>query len=263
MGLETKQMLLAIDIGNTDTVIGVHFEDRWQHLWRIPTRPEESLYYYETRLKNYFLEADLRFDAFRRLVLSSVVPVLTPVLDRLMEQLFGKKPLTLGPELYLRMPFGIQKPYEIGSDLVANAYAAHRKYTQNLVVVDFGTALTFTSVAKEGRILGVAIAPGLKTAIQSLASNTAQLPEVPLTVPESAIGTDTVGAIQAGILMGYVGLVKHLIANIRQEMGGDCIAIATGGLSSVLEPLATEFVEVNRMLTLEGLRGIGELALEA
>ncbi|MEO1515177.1 MAG: type III pantothenate kinase [Bacteroidota bacterium] len=254
-------MLLAIDIGNTDVVLGVYHQNNWSHLWRFPTRADESMYYYETRLKNLFLEAGLRQEYFQQVVLSSVVPAVNPAMTQLLQQFFDSPPLVLGPDIYLQMPIHVPKPYEIGSDLVANAYAAHVKYKQNAVIVDFGTALTFTVIKESGDIMGVSIAPGLKTAIHSLASNTAQLPEVPLRMPASAIGRDTTTAIQSGILVGYTGLVGHMIQSIRQELGGHCLALATGGLSSVLEPLQTEFTEINKLLTLEGIRAIGELGL--
>ena len=132
------------------------------------------------------------------------------------------------------------------------------RYQQNCVVVDFGTALTFTTVSAQGQILGVAILPGLATAVRALFTNTAQLPEVPLKLPQSAIGKNTTEAIQAGILLGYEGLVKSLIQRIRAELGGECIAVATGGLSSIIETLQDEFIEIDTQLTLDGLRVIGE-----
>ena len=127
-----------------------------------------------------------------------------------------------------------------------------------LLLLIFGTALTFTTVSGEGIILGVAIAPGLKTAVKSLFSETAQLPEVPLVVPQSVFGKNTVHAIQSGILLGYESLVRGMISRIRLELDGDCLAVATGGLSSIIETLNGEFIDINRNLTLDGLRIIGE-----
>jgi type III pantothenate kinase len=194
--------------------------------------------------------------------LSSVVPDLTPTLTTVLTDVVGKTPIVVRHDSHPEVSVQIDKPIEIGSDLYANAVAAFCKYRRNAVIVDFGTALTFTTVSAEGEILGVAIAPGLKTAVKALFSNTAQLPEVPLQLPQSALGKNTAHAIQAGILLGYESLVRGMITRIRRELDGDCIALATGGLSSIIDTLHGEFVEINRNLTLEGLRLIGESGLD-
>ena len=152
----------------------------------------------------------------------------------------------------------IDDPTEIGNDLYSNAIAAYTKYKANCVIVDFGTALTFTVVSKDAEIAGVAIAPGLKTATKALFANTAQLPSVPLQMPHSVLGKNSIHAIQAGIMFGYEGLVRSMIQRIRSEMGGECIAIATGGLSSILTSLKDDFTEINIDLTIQGLKIVGE-----
>jgi type III pantothenate kinase len=157
-----------------------------------------------------------------------------------------------------QLPIDILNPFEIGSDLVANAAAAHFKYKKACIVVDFGTALTFTTISSTGKILGVSIAPGLKTAIRSLSQNTAKLFDVPLVMPTSALGKNTVTAIQSGILIGYEGLVRNMVLKIREEVQEECHAIATGGLSSIISPLHDFFHAVEPNLTLDGLRMIGE-----
>ena len=143
--------------------------------------------------------------------------------------------------------------------MVANSVYAHHQYDSDVLIVDFGTALTFTLVDRAGKMQGVSIAPGLKTAVKSLFSQTAQLPEVPLEMPESALGFDTVSAIQSGILWGYVGMVKEMIERVKSERNGELKVIATGGLSSILTPLAQYFDEVNKLITLQGLRIIAQL----
>jgi type III pantothenate kinase len=140
-----------------------------------------------------------------QVVLSSVVPPLTDRLADVITKLFGRPPVVVGPDVYPRLEVRIDRPHEIGSDLVANAVAAYTKYRSNCIVVDFGTALTFTTVTARGQLLGVAIAPGLRTAIKALSQNTAKLPDVPLEMPLSAIGKNTIQAMQAGVLLGYVG----------------------------------------------------------
>ncbi len=251
-------MLLAVDVGNTDTVFGLYQTGAWSHIWRERSLSQESESHYASKLMLHFLEAGISFDAVNTVVLSSVVPDLTPVIQKMLGSLFQVETITVGPNTYPGLSIAIDHPHELGADLIANAVAVMSRYRQNCVVVDFGTALTFTTVSKKGELLGVAILPGLVTAVKALFANTAQLPEVPLKLPESAIGKNTVQSIQAGILLGYEGLVKSLIQRIRSEMGGECIAVATGGLSSIIDTLRDEFVEIDRKLTLDGLRIIGE-----
>ncbi len=255
-------MLLAVDTGNTDTVFGLFEGANRRHAWRTRSLPHETAAHYEGWLRLQFLEAGLGLDTIQTIVLGSVVPDLTDVLRGMLTALLGREPIMVGPEIYPGLEIAIDHPYEIGADLIANAVAAHARYPQNCVVVDFGTALTFTTVAASGQIMGVAILPGLKTAVRALFANTAQLPEVPLEMPASAIGKNTAHAIQAGILLGYEGLVKSMIRRIREELGGDCVALATGGLSSVINTLEGEFVEIDRGLTLDGLRLIGERVMD-
>ena len=250
--------LLVIDVGNTDATFGIFDGENLLNNFRIKSLKDENYVYFEYRFRHYFLENNLRFANIAKVVLSSVVPSLTPVFKSLIQNLFGINPIIVNAYIFPTLTVSIDNPDEIGSDLVANAVAAFTKYGRNCVVVDFGTALTFTVVSAEGKVLGVSIAPGLRTAVKALFSNTSQLPEVPLELPMSVLGKNSVHAIQSGILWGYEGLVKNMIQKVRAELGGDCIAIATGGLSSIISTLKDEFVEVNRELTLEGLRIIGE-----
>lgn len=251
-------MQIIVDIGNTDAVFGLYNQTAWQHIWRTPSRTDESAQSYEGRLRLWLLEANVPLSAIQTTVISSVVPDLTPTIRTMLGELFGLEPIVAGPAVYSLLPLEILRPHEIGADLVANALAAYTHYRRNCVVVDFGTALTFTTVSGAGKILGVAIAPGLETAIRSLFANTAQLPEVPIAVPSSALGLSTTHAIQAGVVLGYEGLVRSLLDRIRDELGGDCIAIATGGLSGQIPSLHNAFADVVPSLTLEGVRLIGE-----
>jgi type III pantothenate kinase len=173
--------------------------------------------------------------------------------------LFGIEPISLGPKIYQQLPIEVLNPYEIGSDLVANAMGAFIKFKQTCIVVDFGTALTFTTVSEQGKILGVSIVPGLRTALRALTQNAAKLFDVPLEIPKSALGTSTVTAIQSGIVIGYEGLVRKMVSAIREELKTDCPAIATGGLSFVIAPLKDFFYAIDPTLTLDGLRFIAEV----
>lgn len=251
-------MQIIVDIGNTDAVFGLYTQNAWQHIWRTPARPTETAASYEARLRLWLLEAGVSLSAVHTTVLSSVVPDLTPTIRTMLTDLFGYEPVVVGPGIYPLLPLDILRPHEIGADLVANALAAYTRYRRNCTVVDFGTALTFTTVSARGKILGVAIAPGLKTAIRSLFANTAQLPEVPIEVPASALGTSTTHAIQAGIVLGYEGLVRSLVERIRSELDGDCIAVATGGLSGQIPSLRDLFTDIVSSFTLDGIRLIGD-----
>lgn len=252
-------MLLAFDIGNSDITAGLWKDHEWKHVWRIASRPDLPELYYGVKIRDYFLETGNGVDQVRTIVLSSVVPAMTEKIKSVSRTLFDKEPVVMGPKVYELIPMEILNPFEIGSDLVANAAAAYFKYQRNCIVVDFGTALTFTTVSGEGAILGVSIAPGLKTAIRSLSQNTAKLFDVPLEMPSSALGKNTITAIQSGILYGYEGLVTNMVSKIRSELNSDCLVISTGGLASVITPLASFFNSIEPHLTLDGLRIIGEL----
>mgnify|MGYP000389172340 CR=1 FL=1 len=249
-------MLLAIDAGNTNIVFGIHDGESWTHEWRFETLPIRNQIEYEMFLRLNFLESNLKIEQVNRIIISSVVPELNDILAQFTKPLIDQEPVFVGPKIYEKLPITTQNPHEIGTDLIANAMAGFMLYKQDIVIVDFGTALTFTIVDSGGNIKGVNIAPGLKTAIKALVGNTAQLPDVPLELPESVIGTNTTTAIQNGVLWGYVGMVEGMLDRIQAELKKDIKVIATGGLSAILHPLHNRFDQVNRHLTLEGLRFI-------
>ena len=247
-------MFVAIDIGNSNIVVGIYKEGVWIHLWRWETHLAETEMYYTTQIADAFLEAGIHVNSGDQIGMSSVVPEITSEMQDALEKLFKKKVFILDPKQVRSIIVSDQKAQEIGSDLVANAIAAYQKYQAPCIIVDFGTALTFTVVSSEGRIVGVNILPGLKTAIRSLFGNTAKLPEVPIILPDSKVGTNTVTAIQSGVLWGYTGLVREMIRMIREEIQVEMKVAATGGLSSILETLHMEFDDVLPFLTLDGLR---------
>ena len=246
-------MLLAIDAGNTDIVFGLYDGDDWVRLWRIPSKDRQARKTWGPKLKSELQELRLKPTDLEEVVVSSVVPEIDEPLRSLLLKLIQRPPRWVGPELYEKLAIKVHNPQEMGTDLVANAVAAYDRFKQKCLVVDFGTALTFTTIADDGQVLGVAIAPGLRTAVKALFLNAAQLPEVPLEVPDSALGQNTIHAIQAGVVMGYAGMVRHLIEQIRREVGSDLKVIATGGLSEVLTPIKDQFDAIDRLLTLEGL----------
>jgi len=249
-------MLLATDIGNSNVVIGLHDGKESIQVWRYPTKVEmDAGIFYQHRLMDSLLEAGISVGSIERAVYSSVVPDLSRVFGKIYGDLMGaNRVLRMGPQWYRALGMQVERPNEIGTDLMSNAVAMKYKYGMDGIIVDFGTALTLTTVQADGRIRGVVIAPGLKTSISALFANTAKLPpDVPLQLPESLLGKNTTTAIQSGVLHGYVGLVRHLIKGIQQEVGSHFQPVATGGLSHVLTPLHTEFYAVDNYLTLEGL----------
>jgi type III pantothenate kinase len=247
-------MLLVIDIGNTNIVFGINDGRYWISDWRIQTDMNKTSDEYEVIFRSLLFNEDNGNGRIDSIVLSSVVPNLVqPIIDML-SKLFRLNPVILGPEIYPRLPIKILNPYQIGSDLVANSLAAYEKYGEFVTVIDFGTALTFTTLGAKGEILGVAIAPGLNTAVNALAGKTAQLPRIHLVPPPSVLGLNTVHAMQSGIVLGYVGLVDSMIRRIEKEVKRKVTVIATGGLCNLMAPIIESIEYVEPLLTLEGLK---------
>lgn len=247
-------MLLAIDIGNTNIVFGIYNDEQWVNHWRIQTDQLKTADEYEVIFRSLLTAGKICRTDISRIILSSVVPSLVHPFREMLSGLFEKAVINhLNPDIYDRLPIKILNPYEIGSDLVANATAAFQKYGNNTMVIDFGTALTFTTIGRNSEILGVAIAPGLRTAVGALAGKTAQLPQIHIAPPPSVLGENTIHAIQSGIIFGYSGLVDSMIERTEKELNDSLTVVATGGLSSVIAPLTKNINACEPMLTLDGL----------
>jgi type III pantothenate kinase len=186
-------------------------------------------------------------------ILSSVVPPLTPLFEELSETYFHCLPLIVAVEIETGLTIKYTNPQEVGSDRIVNAAAAYRRYGGPIIIVDFGTATTFCAVTPEGEYLGGAIAPGLRISAEALYARTAKLPKIELARPKSAIGQDTVTSMQAGLIFGYAGLVDELVRRIQHELGRECLVVATGGLAGLIAPESRTIREVRPHLTLEGL----------
>lgn len=260
-------MLLAIDIGNTNIVVAIFNEEELIQQWRIHSDAQRTSDEYGSILGNFFRDEHIELKNIHSAVISSVVPSLTGPLIRVCERLIGKKPVIVNPAIFDKLPITIPPTaiHEIGTDLVCNALEAYCQCKKSCIVVDFGTALTFTSIDNAGNIQGVAIAPGIGTAVKSLFRNAAQLPSVPLEAPPNSLGTNTIHSIQAGIILGYKGLVEELIRKIKEDLEQvaqckkeEILVIATGGLNSILKPLTDIFQIVDKELTLKGLKRITE-----
>lgn len=245
---------LIIDIGNTNIVFGVATRDAWTKIWRIQTDSSKTADEYEVIFRSLLAGTDIDLASISRTTLSSVVPSLVRPFKEMVARLLGNELLVVGPEMYNRLPVKVLNPYEIGTDLVADATAVFMGYGGPAMVIDFGTALTFTTVSQSGEILGVAIAPGLLTALKSLTGNTAQLRDVHLEAPPSVLGGNTVHAIQSGIVLGFAGLVDSIVSRTEKEIGANLKVVATGGLSFVLKNVSEKIDVVDEDLTLNGLK---------
>lgn len=264
-------MLLAVDIGNTNVVLALFHDEEVVNEWRINSDTKRTADEYISILLSLFRDAGVRLSAIDESVMSTVVPQLLGPFIRVIERLTGKKPLVVNESIYCKLP--VEPPvtgrHEIGTDLICNAVEAYSLYKKSCIVVDFGTALTFTAINDQGNIEGVAITPGLGTAVTSLFSNAAQLPSVPLEAPPSSLGTNTIHSIQAGIVLGYKGLVESLIGRMKDDLHdkngtepAEIHVVATGGLNSVLKPITDVFSHVDKQLTLKGLRRIAQIVKE-
>lgn len=250
-------MTIAVDIGNSNIVLGIHQDDKWKHIIRFATKVDYSVEDYINLIRAEFRRHKVKEISGSKVVISSVVPRLSAVFVRVLGALTGGTPILLSSDIYPLLPVLVTNPREIGTDLVANALAAWDLFRGNVIVVDFGTALSITTVSEAAQIIGVAIAPGLQTAVDSLFNRTAQLPEVTLTAPDSVLGKDTIHAINAGIVYGYKGMVEELVARTKAEINGPASVVATGGMLHIIAPLTKIFDHTDQNLTLEGLRMVG------
>lgn len=251
-------MFLSVDAGNSTIVFGLYNEETatWHPTLRVDSHRKISVLQLEKLLGHFFLENDWNLESVHGIGLSTVVPDLEPVLMQCCENFFGRKPYLINGYSYEKLLVQTGNPHEIGSDLMANITAAYDAFRDACIVVDFGTALTFSIVDEQGKVIGINIFPGIKTAINSLFSRTAKLPKVRLEMPDSILGKTTVHSIQAGIFYGYTALVKGMLSSIAAETNRSYKIAATGGLSPVMEHLHDQFDLVDIHLTLNGIRQI-------
>lgn len=247
-------MLLVIDVGNTNTVLGLYDGDELVHDWRIRTVVDHTVDEYGMLIYNLYKNSRIKPRAVKDIIISCVVPTMLNILEPLCEKYFNVKPLIVGPGIKTGMPILYDNPREVGADRIVNAVAAYDKYGGDIIIVDFGTATTFDYISKKGEYIGGCITPGIMIASEALFSKTAKLPRVELSRPKSVIGKDTISSMQAGILFGYASLVDGLIDRIKAEVISNPKVIATGGLATVIANETKSIDIVDEMLTLEGLR---------
>ena len=251
-------MLLVLDVGNTNTVLGVFAGDgRNSELvahWRVATLQTQTVDEYGVLFRNLFAMADIKVAAIKGIIISSVVPPMDSVLREVCERYFHSKPLFVEPGVKTGMPVQYDNPAEVGADRIVNGVAAFEKYGGPCIIVDFGTATTFDAVSARGEYLGGVITPGIGISADALFERTARLPRVDIRKPPRVIGSNTVGSIQSGLYYGYLGLVDAILERMLAELGPETKVVATGGLAPLFGEASKHISAVDDLLTLEGLR---------
>jgi type III pantothenate kinase len=247
-------MLLVVDVGNTNTVLGIFDEEQLVHDWRIRTVVDHTVDEYGMLIYNLYKTSRISSRKIKDIIISCVVPPMLNILEPLCQKYFNLKPLIVGPGVKTGMPIFYDNPKEVGADRIVNAVAGFEKYKRDLIIVDFGTATTFDYVSNKGEYMGGCITPGIMISSEALFERAAKLPRVELSKPKSIVAKDTVSSMQAGIMYGYAGLVDGICDRIKAEVKSAPLVIATGGLAKVVAPETKSIDVVDDMLTLEGLR---------
>ncbi|MEJ2640515.1 MAG: type III pantothenate kinase [Desulfosarcinaceae bacterium] len=254
-------MLLVIDVGNTNTVMGIYKGERLVHNWRIHTDRNTTEDECNALFGSLFRSGGVSAREIRQTVISSVVPPMVTILDAFCRKYLGHAPHWVNAKSYTAMPIRMPNPDEVGADRIVNAVGAHRKHGRSMVIIDFGTATTFDAISAKGEYLGGAISPGIMIAAEALFMKASKLPRVEIfKAPAGVIGKSTIEALKSGIIFGYAALVDGMVARMKAEMGGDPMVIATGGLATLMGEVSACIDAIEPDLTLEGLRIIaGEL----
>ncbi|MCM3571457.1 type III pantothenate kinase [Neobacillus mesonae] len=247
-------MIFVFDVGNTNTVLGVYKGDELKYHWRIETSRNRTEDEFGMSIKALFEHAGLSFSDINGIIISSVVPPIMLALERMCQKYFHIKPLIVGPGVKTGLNIKYDNPKEVGADRIVNAVAAIHDYGSPLVIVDFGTATTYCYVNEERQYMGGAIAPGIGISTEALYSKAAKLPRIEITRPDGVIGKNTVAAMQAGIVYGYVGQVEGIVKRMMDQGKRKATVIATGGLAPLIAQETAMIDVVDPFLTLKGLQ---------
>lgn len=255
-------MILLIDVGNTNIVLGVWKNKNYEFSWRISTDPKKTSDEYGIQVMQLFNQVNLRVEDIEGIIISSVVPNIMHSLENMIKKCFNKNPILVGPGIKTGINIKYDNPKEVGADRIVNAVAAHELYKKDMIIIDFGTATTFCAITKDGDYLGGCIVPGVKISTDALFERAAKLPRVELEVPKRIICKNTISSMQAGILYGYIGQVEYIVQKMKKEMNecgtSEPLVIATGGLAKLIAKNTMVIEKVDSSLTLEGLRIIYE-----
>lgn len=251
-------MLLAVDVGNSNTVFGLFDGRQWREQWRLQTDLHRLADEWGVLLLGLLGSAGLQRHVVQQAIVASVVPPVTPALSEALARHLCCPTLVVGREQLLDVPIEVEEPESVGVDRLVNVLAARRLTAGALIIIDFGTATTFDAVSAGGAFLGGAIAPGVGISAEALFARAALLPRIALVAPPAAIGRNTVTNMQSGIVLGYAALVGGMIERMRSELGGQATAIATGGWAETLAPVCPAIDRVVPALTLDGLRLVWE-----
>lgn len=253
-------MLLAIDLGNTNIKYGVFDEDKLVSSFRVSSRISRTADEYGSVLVGLLADRGIKKTDINGIIFSSVIPALNYTICHMCEYFFGITPLMVGPGIKTGLNIKAENPREVGADIIVNSVSAFNKYGGPIIVIDFGTATTFDIISDKCELIGVVIAPGIKTSLEGLATKTAQLPMVELDAPKTVIGKNTKHCMQSGIIFGFAGLVENIIKKIKKELGLEQIkVVATGGLGEIIAKEVKAITKVDRTLTIDGLRLLYEL----